>query len=88
MSQTSPVRSMADANTRSVPSDPMPRGVSGLQQWKDAAHVKKALKLSTQHTRRAVAKQGQMAAGLLLSLPPVEGGPRPPLPLGVDRLSR
>jgi hypothetical protein len=55
VSQTSPVRSMADASTRSVPSDPMPRGVSRLQQWKDAVHVKKALKASTQHIRRAVA---------------------------------
>ena len=58
VSQTSPVRSMADANTRTVPSDPMSRGVSGLQQWKDAVRMKKALKASTQHTRRAVAKQG------------------------------
>ena len=58
VSQTSPVRSMADANPRSVPSDSMSRGVSGLQQWKDAVHVKKALKSSTQHIRRAVATQG------------------------------
>lgn len=58
VSQTSSVRSMVSANLRTVPSDAIPRGVSGLQQWKDAVKAKKALKLSTQCKRRAIAKQG------------------------------